>query len=161
MRVLKHLSIVGLLAAVVVGSTARAGEKTIVDIAAGDENFSTLVTALTAADLVDQVKTPAGLTVFAPTNAAFAKLPAGTVESLLKPENKAKLVAVLTDHMVPGRVMSSDIAGKKLTVPTAQGRTVSVDATSGVMVNDAKVVKADIVASNGVIHVVDTVLIPQ
>jgi uncharacterized surface protein with fasciclin (FAS1) repeats len=99
--------------------------------------------------------------VFAPNDAAFAKLPAGTVESLLKPENKARLVAILTYHVVPGKVMSKDIAGKKMMVKAVEGTQVSVDATNGVSVDNAKVVKADIGASNGVIHVIDTVIIPK
>ena len=100
------------------------------------------------------------LTVFAPTDAAFAKLPPGTVESLLKPENKAQLTAILTYHVIPGRVMSSDIKGKKLQVATVEGGKIAVDATSGVKVNDAKVVSADVGATNGVIHVIDKVILP-
>ena len=100
-------------------------------------------------------------TVFAPTDAAFAKLPKGTVEDLLKPENKSKLVAILTYHVVPGKVMSTDIAGKKLSPKSVQGQTIAVDATKGVKVNNAKVVTADIATSNGVIHVIDTVILPK
>jgi len=113
-----------------------------------------------AADLVGTLKGAGPFTVFAPTDAAFAKLPAGTVESLLKPENKAKLVAILTYHVVPGKVMASDIAGKSLKVATVQGSKMSVEAQSGVMVDNAKVIQADIGASNGVIHVIDTVIMP-
>ena len=98
--------------------------------------------------------------MFAPNDAAFTKLPAGTVESLLKPENKAKLVAILTYHVVPGKVMSKDIAGKKMMAKTVEGAEVSIDATNGVRIDNAEVVKADIEASNGVIHVIDTVMMP-
>jgi uncharacterized surface protein with fasciclin (FAS1) repeats len=125
-------------------------------------NFTTLVAAVKAAGLVDTLKGPGPFTVFAPTDAAFAALPAGTVDTLLKPENKAKLIAVLTYHVVPGRVMSSDLTGKKLDPKTVEGQTVAIDGTgSGVKVNDATVTKADIVADNGVIHVIDKVLLPK
>ncbi len=132
----------------------------IVDIASSNPDFSTLVTAVKAAGLVDTLKGEGPYTVFAPTNEAFAALPAGTVESLLKPENKAKLVAVLTYHVVPGAVTSDQLAGKRLDVATVQGKTVHVDGRKGVKVNKANVIKADIVASNGVIHVIDRVLLP-
>jgi uncharacterized surface protein with fasciclin (FAS1) repeats len=133
----------------------------IVDTAASAGQFNTLVTAIKAAGLVDTLKGPGPFTVFAPTDDAFAKLPAGTVEGLLKPENKEKLVAILTYHVVPGKIMSADIAGKKASVATVQGSNVDVDATSGVIVNKAKVTTADIAATNGVIHVIDTILLPQ
>jgi uncharacterized surface protein with fasciclin (FAS1) repeats len=142
----------------VVSLPAKAAD--IVDTAVSAGQFKTLVAAVTAAGLVDTLKSKGPFTVFAPTDAAFAKLPAGTVESLLKPENKSKLVAILTYHVVPGKVMSADIAGKKLSVATVQGGTVNVNAMSGVMINDAKVVSADIVTSNGVIHVIDKVILP-
>lgn len=132
----------------------------IVDIAAGNEDFSTLVAAVSAAGLVDTLKGDGPFTVFAPTNAAFAALPAGTVDDLLKPENKDKLVAVLTYHVVPGAVTSDQLAGKRLDVATVQGATVHVDARKGVRVNKANVTTADIVASNGFIHVIDSVLLP-
>ena len=99
--------------------------------------------------------------MFAPTDAAFKKLPKGTVENLLKPENKAMLAAILTYHVVPGKVMSKDIVGKKLEAKTVQGQTVAVDATSGVIVGNAEVTQADIATSNGVIHVTDTVILPK
>lgn len=134
--------------------------KDIVDTAVGAGQFNTLVAAVKAAGLVDTLKGKGPFTVFAPTDAAFAKLPAGTVETLLKPENKDKLVGILTYHVVPGKVMSGDIAGKKLMAGTVQGAKIDVNATKGVMVNNAKVVSADIVATNGVIHVIDTVIIP-
>ena len=138
-----------------------AGQKDIVDTAVGAGQFNTLVAAVKAAGLVDTLKGKGPFTVFAPTDAAFKKLPAGTVESLLKPENKAKLTAILTYHVVPGKVMSGDIKGKKLNAKSVQGQTIAVDATSGVKVDNAKVVKADIVTSNGVIHVIDTVILPK
>ena len=99
--------------------------------------------------------------MFAPNDDAFAKLPAGTVDSLLKPENKDQLIAVLTYHVVPGKIMSSDIAGKTAMVETVQGSKLSVDATDGVMVDQAMVIAADIEASNGVIHVIDSVVLPN
>lgn len=136
-------------------------EKDIVDTAVEAGKFNTLVAAVQAADLVDTLKSDGPFTVFAPTDAAFAKLPDGTVENLLKPENKDQLVTVLTYHVVSGKIMSSDIAGKKAEVPTVQGSDLSVDATSGVMVDNAMVVAADIEASNGVIHVIDTVVLPN
>ena len=133
----------------------------IVDTAISAGSFKTLVAAVKAADLVGTLKSKGPFTVFAPTDAAFAKLPAGTLASLLKPENKAKLVAILTYHVVPGKVMASDIAGKSLKVASVQGSKISVEAHSGVMVDKAKVVKADVEASNGVIHVIDTVIMPN
>lgn len=146
-----------------IAAPAQAGmhaKKDIVDTAAGDAQFSTLVAAVKAAGLVDTLKSAGPFTVFAPTNDAFAKLPAGTVESLLKPENKAKLVKVLTYHVVAGKTKSKDLAGKKLDVATVEGSKVAVDGTHGVKVNTATVTTADIYTSNGVIHVIDTVLLP-
>ena len=133
----------------------------IVDTAVAAGSFNTLVTAVQAAGLEDTLRSDGPFTVFAPTDDAFAKLPEGTVASLLEPENKDKLVAILTYHVVAGKVMSGDIAGKKLEAATVQGTNVSIDATSGVMVDNANVVTADVNASNGVIHVIDTVIIPQ
>jgi len=139
---------------------ARAAD--IVDTAVAAGSFKTLVAAVQAAGLVDTLKGPGPFTVFAPTDAAFAALPTGTVESLLKPENKAKLVAVLTYHVVPGKVMAADIAGKQATPKTVEGETLAIDATgSTVKVNQTTVTKADIVADNGVIHVVNAVLLPK
>jgi uncharacterized surface protein with fasciclin (FAS1) repeats len=152
-----------LAALTLVASTAFAGmaaKKDIVDIAAGDSRFTTLVAAVKAAGLVDTLKGAGPFTVFAPTNDAFAKLPAGTVESLLKPENKAKLVAILTYHVLPGKTVAGDLAGKKLEAATVQGAKVSIDGTHGVKVNTATVIVADVMASNGVIHAIDTVLLP-
>ena len=148
-------------AALMAVTPAAAGKKDIVDTAVGAGQFNTLVAAVKAAGLVDTLKGKGPFTVFAPTDAAFAKLPKGTVEDLLKPENKAKLVAILTYHVVPGKVMSTDIAGKKLTPKSVQGQTIAVDATKDVKVNNAKVVTADIATSNGVIHVIDTVILPK
>ncbi|MES0809587.1 fasciclin domain-containing protein [Roseibium sp. SCPC15] len=142
-------------------SAAKAGDKDIVDTAVGAGSFNTLVAAVQAAGLVETLKGEGPFTVFAPTDEAFAKLPAGTVENLLKPENKDQLVAVLTYHVVPGKVMSSDIAGKKAEVASVQGSEISVDATDGVKVDDANVVTADVEASNGVIHVIDAVILPN
>jgi len=133
----------------------------IVDTAVQAGSFKTLVAAIKAAGLVDTLKGKGPFTVFAPTDAAFAKLPEGTLEMLLKPENKAKLQAILTYHVVSGKIMSGQIAGKKAMVKTVQGSELNVDATKGVMVNDAQVVKADIETTNGVIHVIDTVVLPK
>lgn len=135
-------------------------EPDIVDIASGNPEFSTLVAAVQAAGLVETLKGAGPYTVFAPTNAAFAALPSGTVESLLKPENKDKLTAILTYHVIPGAVSSDQLAGKRLDVATVNGKTVHVDGRRGVRVNKANVVTADIKASNGIIHVIDRVLLP-
>jgi len=144
------------------GANALAAPKQdIVDTAIAAGSFKTLVAAIQAAGLVDTLKGKGPFTVFAPTDAAFAKLPAGTVQDLLKPENKAKLVAILTYHVVAGDVTSKEVV--KLTeAKTVEGQTVKISVHDGkVMINNATVVKADIAASNGVIHVIDTVLIPQ
>ena len=133
----------------------------IVETAVSAGQFKTLVTAVEAAGLAETLKGEGPFTVFAPTDEAFAKLPAGTVEDLLKPENKQMLVAVLTYHVVPGKIMSGDIAGKTAMVETVQGGKLSVDATNGVKVDEATVISADIEASNGVIHVIDTVVLPD
>jgi uncharacterized surface protein with fasciclin (FAS1) repeats len=135
-------------------------KKDIVDTAVAAGSFKTLAAALTAAGLVDTLKGPGPFTVFAPTDAAFAKLPAGTVETLLKPENKAQLTAILTYHVVPGKVPASAVTGKTTNATTVNGAAIRVDGTNGVRVNDATVVTADVQASNGVIHVIDTVLLP-
>jgi len=133
----------------------------IVDTAARAGSFNTLVAAVKAAGLAETLKGEGPFTVFAPTDEAFAKLPEGTVEKLLMPENKAQLVTILTYHVVPGKTMSSDIAGKKLEVATVEGEQLSIDASDGaVMVDNAKVVQADVEADNGVIHVIDTVMMP-
>ena len=134
----------------------------IVDTAVKAGQFKTLAAALKAADLIDTLKGKGPFTVFAPTDAAFAKLPAGTVGNLLKPENKAKLVKILTYHVVPGKIMSTSLAGKETDAKTVEGSNISIDATKGgVTVNSAKVTSADVAADNGVIHVIGTVLIPK
>jgi uncharacterized surface protein with fasciclin (FAS1) repeats len=134
----------------------------IVDTAAGAGSFETLVAAVEAAGLVETLKGEGPFTVFAPTDEAFAKLPAGTVDDLLKPENKAQLVAILTYHVVPGKTMSSDLAGQELEVATVEGSELTIDATDGgVKVDEATVVQADIETDNGVIHVIDTVITPE
>jgi uncharacterized surface protein with fasciclin (FAS1) repeats len=132
----------------------------IVDTAVNAGSFKTLAAALQAAGLVDTLKGKGPFTVFAPTDEAFAKLPAGTVETLLKPENKAKLAGILTYHVVSGNVKAADVV-KLTSAKTVQGQTVAIDAKDGVKINNAKVVKADIETSNGVIHVIDTVLLPK
>jgi uncharacterized surface protein with fasciclin (FAS1) repeats len=159
MKVLRVFSALVLM--LFTASAASAMPKDIVDTAAGAGQFKTLVAAVEAAGLVDTLKGDGPFTVFAPTDEAFAKLPDGTVDDLLKPENKDKLVAILTYHVVPGKIMSGDISGKSTEVKTVQGDMLSVDATDGVKVDEAKVVKADIDASNGVIHVIDTVVMPN
>lgn len=146
-----------LAAALVIPPATRAGD--IVDVAAGNESFSTLVAAVKAAGLVDTLKGEGPFTVFAPTNEAFAKLPAGTVEDLLKPENKEKLVAILTFHVVPGKVMAADVKAGE--VATVQGGKITITTADGVKVDDAKVVTTDVAASNGVIHVIDSVIMPK
>lgn len=143
---------------------AVAGEKhDIVDTAVKAGSFKTLVVAVKAAGLVDTLKGEGPFTIFAPTDAAFAKLPKGTLDSLLKPENKDKLVTILTYHAVPGKVMAADAAklpnGAK--VKTANGKEIVVRNKKGVRINNAKVTKADILCTNGVIHVIDTVLLPK
>lgn len=134
----------------------------IVDTAVAAGSFTTLAKALEAAGLIDALKGKGPFTVFAPTDAAFAKLPAGTIESLLQPENKEKLKAVLLYHVVPGEVTATDVM--KLngqSVKTLQGGMFKVNTKHGVRVDNAKVTQTDIKASNGVIHVIDTVLLPQ
>ena len=136
-------------------------KKDIVDTAVGAGSFNTLVAAVQAADLVDTLKGEGFFTVFAPTDDAFAKLPAGTVEDLLKPENKDKLKAVLTYHVVSGKYMAKDVATMKM-ADTVNGQSVMISMDAGtVMVDKAKVVQADIECSNGVIHVIDTVILPK
>ncbi len=133
----------------------------IVEIAAGNEDFSTLVAALEAAGLVDTLAGEGPFTVFAPTNAAFAALPEGTVEGLLEPANKAQLTAVLTYHVVPGAVYASDVV-KLSSATTVQGGDISISTVDGrVMIDGAEVITTDIEAENGVIHVIDAVLLPS
>ena len=135
-------------------------DKDIVEIAASAGSFNTLVTAVKAAGLVDTLKGDGPFTVFAPTDEAFAKLPGGTVENLLKPENKDKLTAVLTYHVVPGRVTAGEVVNLT-SAKTVNGRALRIDTKDGkVMVDNARVTAADIMASNGVIHVIDSVVLP-
>lgn len=170
---LMRLAIIGLVmismpAALMAGSYGTKTDKTggmgsmdIVDTAMSAQSFNTLVAALKAADLVDTLKGPGPFTVFAPTDEAFAKLPDGTVDDLLKPENKGKLQAILTYHVVPGKVMSED-AATLTSAKTVNGQSfnISKDGDS-LMVDNARVTKADIKASNGVIHVIDEVIMPK
>jgi uncharacterized surface protein with fasciclin (FAS1) repeats len=147
--------------ALLAGAAPAAEKKDIVDTAASAGSFNTLVAAVKAAGLVDTLKGPGPFTVFAPTDEAFAKLPAGTVENLLKPENKSKLQAILTYHVTPGRVMAADVV-KLQSAPTVNGAKLTVrKAGGGVMVDNARVVKTDIAATNGVIHVIDAVMLPK
>jgi uncharacterized surface protein with fasciclin (FAS1) repeats len=140
---------------------ADKGKKDIVDTAVAAGDFKTLAAALKAADLVDTLKGKGPFTVFAPTDEAFAKLPAGTLEMLLKPENKAKLVKILTYHVVSGKETAADVS-KMTSAKTVEGSDVKITVTDGkVKVDDANVTKADIECSNGVIHVIDTVLMPE
>ena len=139
----------------------KAVAKDIVDTAVAAGEFKTLAAALEAADLVGTLKGDGPFTVFAPTDAAFAKLPEGTVESLLKPENRDRLVAILTYHVVPGKVKAADVV-KLSEAKTVNGQEIAITvADSGVQINDANVIKTDIGASNGVIHVIDTVILPK
>lgn len=151
------LAVVGLA----IGSNfARATNQDVVDTAVDAGQFKTLATALKAAGLIETLKRPGPFTVFAPTDEAFAKLPPGTVENLLKPENKAKLTAILTYHVVPGAVKAEEVT-KLNEAKTVNGAMVKVSSDAGnVMINDAKIVTADIAASNGVIHVIDKVILP-
>lgn len=143
------------------GKDKTAMEKAdIVDTAIAAGSFNTLVAAVQAAGLEETLRGDGPFTVFAPTDDAFAALPAGTIDNLLKPENKDQLVAILTYHVVAGKTKSKDLAGKTLKVTTVNGAKVSVDGTDGVKVGGANVVKADVWTSNGVIHVVDAVLLP-
>ena len=155
--------VLAIFAMAILAMPAIAGEKKdIVDTAAGADNFKTLVAAVKAAGLVETLKGEGPFTVLAPTDEAFAKLPEGTVESLLKPENKDKLVAILKYHVIPAKAMAADVVqldGKD--VKTAEGSSAKVAVKDGaVMINGAKVVKTDIECTNGVIHVIDTVLLP-
>ncbi len=159
-RAVLALALAGVLSACAGVSQANksAPKADIVDTAVAAGSFKTLVTAVQAAGLVDTLKSPGPFTVFAPTDEAFAKLPPGTVEALLK--DKAALAKVLTYHVVPGKVMAKDVPTAD--VKTVQGQTVALKKDSmGVTVNNAKVVAADVEATNGVIHVIDTVILPK
>ena len=133
----------------------------IVDTAAAAGTFKTLVAAATAAGLVETLKGAGPFTVFAPSDEAFAKLPAGTIDSLLKPESKAKLAQILTLHVLSGKVMAKDVAGKTLTPKSVQGEALHIDGTKGVTVSGATVTAADVECTNGVIHVIDNVIMPK
>lgn len=137
-----------------------AQEADIVDTAVAADDFTTLVAAVQAAGLVETLKGPGPFTVFAPTDAAFAALPDGTLDSLLLPENRDTLTAILTLHVVPAEVPSSELAGQTVSVLTVNGERLTVDGRDGVKVNDAMVITPDVEASNGVIHVIDAVLLP-
>jgi uncharacterized surface protein with fasciclin (FAS1) repeats len=158
MKIVKMFA-AGALALALSTSVTKAAD--IVDTAVAAGSFKTLVAAVKAADLVGTLKGPGPFTVFAPTDAAFKKLPKGTLASLLKPENKDKLVKILTYHVVPSKVMAADVAGKHLAVTTVEGDQIMVNGRHGVRVNNARVTKADIVTDNGVIHVIDKVLLPK
>ncbi|HKJ27660.1 MAG TPA: fasciclin domain-containing protein [Anaerolineales bacterium] len=158
---LSMIFVAAIAASASVFSAHHGDKKDIVDTAVAADDFNTLAAALTAGGLIDTLKGDGPFTVFAPTDAAFAKLPAGTVESLLKPENKDQLVAILTYHVVAGKVMAADVV-KLTSATTVNGADVTIKVEDGtVYVNDATVTATDIGASNGVIHVIDTVLIPE
>ena len=163
---LKSLALGTLAAAVLAvapltAAPAAAQTRDIVDTAVAAGSFKTLAAALKAAGLIETLKGPGPFTVFAPTDAAFAKLPAGTVETLLKPENKDKLTRILTSHVVASKVMAAD-AAKLTSAKAVSGETLTIAARGGsVMIDKAKVVTADVAASNGVIHVIDTVILPK
>lgn len=158
-------SLTALAAVAMMATAATAGDmkgnKDIVAVAAGAGQFNTLVTAVKAAGLVETLQGEGPFTVFAPTDEAFAKLPAGTVESLLKPENRDQLVSILTYHVVPGRVMADQVT-KITEAKTVNGASMAIGVVDGnVRVDNATVIKTDIAASNGVIHVIDTVVMPK
>jgi uncharacterized surface protein with fasciclin (FAS1) repeats len=160
-KILTSLTILLTSVGLATAETTASTPKDIVDTAVAAGSFNTLAQALTAAGLVETLKGDGPFTVFAPTDEAFAKLPDGTVETLLKPENKDKLVAILTYHVVPGKVTASEVV-KIPSAKTVQGSDVAIKVTDGnVQINNATVVTADVIASNGVIHVIDTVLLPN
>lgn len=160
MKSILALSAAALLVSFTPAARAATAPQTVVGIAADNKDFSTLVAAVKAAGLAETLSGAGPFTIFAPTNAAFAKLPAGTVEGLLKPENKEKLTAILTYHVLAGKVLAADVKTGK--VKTVQGGELDVKASAdGVTVDGAKVVKTDIVGSNGVIHMIDTVVLPK
>jgi len=158
---MKKIAILSLsfLFGILINFNVNAQSKTIVELASETDDLSTLVTAVKAAGLVETLNSAGPFTVFAPTNAAFASLPDGVLESLLKPENKDKLIAVLTYHVVSGKVMSGDLKDGQ-TANTVQGEAVTIDLKNGVKVNNAAVALADVNASNGVVHVIDRVILP-
>ena len=164
LRDLTKLAAFGLLsvglAAAASQSMGAAATKDIVDTAVSAGSFNTLVAALKAAGLVDTLRGKGPFTVFAPTDEAFGKLPAGTVESLLKPENKAKLQSILTYHVVPGKVMAAQVVNLKF-AKTVNGQAITISTGDGVKVDGAEVVKTDLETTNGVIHVIDSVILPK
>jgi uncharacterized surface protein with fasciclin (FAS1) repeats len=160
-RITTAAAAVALTLAIGVAAPAAAQSRDIVDTAVAAGSFTTLAKALQAADLVGTLKGAGPFTVFAPTDEAFAKLPAATLNDLLKPENKAKLRRILTYHVVPGRVMAADVV-KLSSAKAVSGDSLAIKASGGaVMAGGARVVKADVAASNGVIHVIDTVMLPD
>ncbi|MCG8358697.1 MAG: fasciclin domain-containing protein [Kiloniellales bacterium] len=162
MRTVTRFLAASVVALPIAFSAALASAKDIVDTAVSAGQFNTLVAAVQAAGLVETLKGEGPFTVFAPTDEAFAKLPEGTLDSLLLPENKEQLVAILTYHVVPGKVTSEDIKDKVVSATTVQGSTAKVDGTGKApMVDSANVVMADIETSNGIIHVIDAVILPQ
>lgn len=150
----------GALAGCVVPASTTSGPGDIVDVAVGAGSFTTLVAAVQAAGLVDTLKSPGPFTVFAPTDDAFAALPAGTVENLLLPENRDQLTSILTYHVAPAFYPASTLSGTRGSIPTVNGQALHIDGRNGVTVENATVINADVNASNGVIHVIDTVLLP-
>ena len=162
MKTTSLFALAALLTSTLTLPMAQAADKPgdIVAVASGAGSFNTLVAAVKAAGLVETLQGKGPFTVFAPTDEAFAKLPAGTVENLLKPENKAKLVAILTYHVLPGKVMAADV--KTMKAKTVNGQELSIKVAYGkVTVDNANVIKTDVAASNGVIHVIDTVVLPK
>src|ERR1700676_3358747 len=160
-KIIPITAAIAALVLVTINNLSAAQQKTIVGIAAGAGQFKTLVAAVKGAGLVKTLNGKGPFTVFAPTDEAFAKLPAGTVENLLKPENKEKLVAVLTYHVVPGRDLASQVT-KMSSAKTVNGQSLAISVNGGtVMVDNAKVIKTDILCSNGVIHVIDSVVLPK
>jgi uncharacterized surface protein with fasciclin (FAS1) repeats len=159
--IISMFGIAAVSASLVLTALAESGAKDdIVVIASGNEDFSTLVAAIKAAGLVETLQGEGPFTVFAPTNEAFAKLPEGTVESLLKPENKEKLVSILTYHVVSGKVMAADVAAGDVATVNGEKATIAI-ADGKVSIDEAAIVTTDIEASNGVIHVIDTVILPE
>ena len=164
MKSIRILTITAISAAVaafgVAHAESEAKQKDIIAVASSAGDFNTLVAAVKAAGLVETLEGPGPFTVFAPTDEAFSKLPKGAVEDLLKPENKEKLVSILTYHVVAGKIMAADV--KTMKVKTVNGKELNAKVKNGALtVNNAKVVKTDLAASNGVIHVIDTVLLPE
>lgn len=165
---MKRITLLASLACLVLAAETVSGLRSappadIVDTAVASKQFPTLVAAVQAAGLVEALKGEGPFTVFAPTEDAFKKLPKGTLESLLKPENKSKLAAILKYHVVPGKVLAADVMKLKngTEVTTLQGQRIKIKNSHGVRINGAKVVKTDILCSNGVIHVIDTVILPK